>query len=176
MGDTLEDRIQRLEDRAAIQDIAIRYGYVMDERDEAGTRALFADDAVLQSEDGVMNAEGLDTIIEMYLGRWAVLGATNHFTHGHLIDFGDDPDRATGLLFGHAEVVRDGTAYQVALRYKDEYRRVDGRWVFGRRKMGYMYYAPIAELGEALESDGPVRVYGEATPATWPEVLYQPKA
>lgn len=171
MGDTLEDRIRTLEDRAAIQELGIRYGWVMDERDAEGTRALFAPDASIRSKDGKMDAQGLDTILTMYEGRWSVLGPTNHFSHGQLIEFGDDPDRATGLLFGHAEVVREGKAHQVALRYDDEYRRLDGRWVFASRVISYMYYAPIADLAEALESDGPVRVYGEAAPGDWPDAL-----
>jgi hypothetical protein len=170
---SVEERIRRLEDRAAIQELGVLYGFVMDERDEPGIRQIFCEDAVLRSEDGVFAARGIEEIVTTYLGRFAKLGPTNHFSHGHVIRFDEsDPDRATGLLASHAEVVRDGVAMQVALRYKDTYHRVDGRWRFADRLMGYMYYLPISELPTALGDRNSVRAYGDQRPADWPESLY----
>lgn len=169
---SLEVRIRRVEDRAEIQQLGILYGFIMDERSEPGIRKIFADDAVLQSEDGVFAASGIEEIVTTYLGRFAVLGPTNHFSHGHVVKLDDsDPDRATGLLAGHAEVTRNGVAMQVALRYKDEYRRTENGWVFSYRRMGYMYYIPIAELSELGDGEHSVRAYGDQRPADWPEVL-----
>jgi hypothetical protein len=102
----LEDRIRRVEDRAAIQDLVVLYGFVMDERDVPGIHRLFAHDATLRSQDGVFAATGIDEIVKTYEGRFAALGPTNHVSHGHVVRFDDaDPDRATGLVAGHAEVV-----------------------------------------------------------------------
>lgn len=173
MSTSQEDRIRQLEDRAAIQELGVLYGFVMDERDEEGIRQIFCEDATLRSEDGVFAASGIEEIVRTYLGRFAALGPTNHFSHGHVISFdGADPDRATGLLASHAEVTRDGVAMQVALRYKDTYRRVDGRWRFADRLMGYMYYMPIADLATDLGDRYSVRAYGDRRPADWPEALY----
>lgn len=170
---SLEDRVRRLEDRKAIEELAVLYGFIMDERDEEGIRQIFCEDATLRSQDGVFAAKGIEEIVKTYLGRFAALGPTNHFSHGHVIRFdADDPDVATGLLASHAEVTRDGVAMQVALRYKDVYRRVDGRWRFADRLMSYMYYMPIAELAEELGDRDSVRAYGDRRPADWPEVLY----
>jgi hypothetical protein len=169
----MEERIRRLEDRAAIQELGILYGFVMDERDEAGIRQIFAADATLRSQDGVFSASGIEEIVQTYLGRFAALGPTNHYSHGHVVRFDDaDPDAATGLLASHAEVSRNGVAMQVALRYKDTYRRVDGRWRFADRLMSYMYYLPVAELAEGLGDRNSVRAYGDHRPADWPEALY----
>ena len=173
MSSSLEERIGRLEDRAAIQELGVLYGFIMDERDEEGIRQIFCEDATLRSEDGVFAANGLEEIVTTYLGRFAALGPTNHFSHGHVIRFDpSDKDRATGLLASHAEVTRNGTAMQVALRYKDTYRRVDGRWRFADRLMGYMYYLPIEELPTGLGDRNSVRAYGDHRPADWPEALY----
>ncbi|MDT9591707.1 nuclear transport factor 2 family protein [Nocardioides zeae] len=166
-----EQRLQRLEDREEIQELGILYGYVMDERDEEGIRQIFAPDAALRSADGVFAAHGIDEIVDTYLGRFKALGPTNHFSHGHVVRFGDDPDRARGLLASHAEVDRNGVAMQVALRYKDEYVRNDGRWQFASRLMSYMYYLPIAELSQ-LGNRNSVRAYGDERPSDWPESLY----
>ncbi|RBY83687.1 nuclear transport factor 2 family protein [Geodermatophilus sp. TF02-6] len=169
----LEARLARLEDRTAIAELAVLYGFVMDERDEEGIRAIFCEDATLRSQDGVFAARGIEEIVTTYLGRFAALGPTNHFTHGHVIRFDDaDPTRATGLLASHAEVTRDGAAMQVALRYKDTYRKADGAWRFADRLMSYMYYMPLAELPEGLGDRLSVRAYGDRRPADWPEVLY----
>ena len=173
MSESLENRIGRLEDRAAIQELAVLYGFIMDERDEKGIREIFCEDATLRSEDGVFAANGLEEIVSTYMGRFAALGPTNHFSHGHVVRFDDaDRTRATGLLASHAEVSRNGVAMQVALRYKDTYRKEGGRWKFADRLMGYMYYLPFTELPEGLGDRNSVRAYGDHRPSDWPEVLY----
>ena len=102
---TTEQRLQRVEDRQAIQELGILYGFVMDERDETGIRQIFTEDATLDSQDGVFKASGMEDIVATYLGRFAALGPTNHYSHGHVVRFRDeDPDSAYGLLAGHAEV------------------------------------------------------------------------
>lgn len=170
---TAEQRLTRVEDRQAIQELGILYGFVMDERDEPGIRQLFTEDATLDSQDGVFHAAGIEDIVATYLGRFAALGPTNHFSHGHVVRFrDDDPDIAFGLLAGHAEVFRNGVGMQVALRYKDEYRRVDGGWRFSARLMSYMYYLPSAEYADGFGAPDSVRVYGDRRPSDWPEALY----
>jgi hypothetical protein len=69
-------------------------------------------------------------------------------------------------------VSRNGVAMQVALRYKDTYRKENGRWKFADRLMGYMYYLPFTELPEGLGDRNSVRAYGDHRPSDWPEVLY----
>jgi hypothetical protein len=174
---SLEDRIRRLEDRAAITDLAVLYGFVMDERDIEGVRRLFAPDAALHSADGVFAAEGIEAIVKTYEGRFAALGPTNHFTHGHVIRVSeDDPDLATGVLASHAEVVRDGKTMWVALRYKDTYRRNPIGWQFQDRLMSYMYYIPVDEYADGMPGNGRVRAYGDQRPADWPEKLVDESA
>ncbi|MFF5992691.1 nuclear transport factor 2 family protein [Prauserella flavalba] len=169
---TLEQRLTRIEDRTEITDLAVLYGYVMDERDIPGIRRIFCEDATLRSADGVFAASGIDEIVRVYQGRFAALRATNHFTHGHVIRFDDgDPGSAHGLLASHAEVVRDGKPMVVALRYRDRYRRTPEGWRFADRLMSYMYYVDVREYADALGDALRVRAYGDRRPADWPEVL-----
>jgi len=168
----LERRIARLEDRVAICDLAVLYGFVMDERDLGALPRLFAAGATLRSADGVFAASGLGEITETYRGRFAVLGATNHVCHGHVVRFdGADPDRARGLVGSHAEVVRDGAPMVVALRYKDQYVRTPAGWRFQDRCMSYMYYCDVRDLPGVLGSPLRNRAYGDERPADWPEAL-----
>ena len=53
-----------------------------------------------------------------------------------------------------------GQRMVAAYRYDDEYRRVEGRWLFARREMRYQYFAPTDELGRSLSGRERVRVPG----------------
>lgn len=169
---TLEDRLRRVEDRLALGELVTLYGLVMDERDAAGMASLFTSDARLASADGVMNASGLAAITETYQSRYDALGATNHFVHGSVLRFDADPDVAHGVVSGHAEVVRLGETYWVALRYADDYRRTTDGWRISSRVMSYMYYVKVDEYAEVLKGPDRVRVYGDARPADWPASLH----
>lgn len=70
----LATRLQRLEDREAIKALIARYGLVMDDRDMQEMPGLFTEDVRILSRDGVMDARGRDAVIELYRGRFAVLG------------------------------------------------------------------------------------------------------
>jgi SnoaL-like domain len=169
---SIEDRVRRLEDRNAIQDLAVMYGYVMDERVVDGIPRLFTDDATLRSADGVFSATGLDEIVKTYQGRFDVLGPTNHFVHGHVVRFDDsDPDVATGIVSSHAEVFRNEQPMWVALRYQDTYRRTPDGWRFADRLMSYMYYVDVREYAEVLGQELRVLTYDQPAPGDWPQAL-----
>lgn len=170
---TIEDRLRRIEDRSAIQELVHLYGFVMDERDVEGLDSLFTQDAHLGSADGVFDAHGLEAITTAYQSRYDVLGATHHFVHAALPRFDEaDPDRAHGLISGHAELVREGQTMVVALRYHDVYRRTERGWRILKRVMGYMYYLPVTDYVETLKSSDRSMVYGYPRPADWPSVLH----
>ena len=169
---TLEDRIKRLEDKDQIRDLIVMYGIIMDEHDFEGIERLFTKTASLTSADGVFSAHGIDAIKSTYQDRFAVLGASNHVTHGNVVRFADDdPDQATGVVTSHAEVSREATALIAALRYKDKYQRTSLGWQISEREMSFMYYVSFDEFKDALVSDERVRVYGDRRAADWPERL-----
>ncbi len=141
--DSFEARLRRLEDRAGIADLVTRYGLAMDDRDVAAFGSLFTDDVRIWSADGVMESRGLAAVTEMFKGRFAVLGPSNHFTHDRLVEFDEaDPDRATGLVLSHAEMQRRGQPMLAAIRYHDVYRRLGGRWKFAERGLASMHSVP----------------------------------
>ncbi len=168
----LEERIKRLEDKDKIRELVVMYGIIMDEHDFEGIERIFTKDASLTSADGVFSASGIEAIKSTYQDRFAVLGATNHVTHGNVVRFSDDdPDQASGLVTSHAEVSREGTALIAALRYKDNYQRTSMGWQIKGREMSFMYYVSFDEFKDAIVSDERVRVYGDRRPADWPERL-----
>jgi uncharacterized protein (TIGR02246 family) len=168
----LAARVRRLEDKNEIAALVGRYGYVIDNRDIDGLADIFTRDAVLASQDGVMNAQGRDAIVTLYQGRFAVLGPSFHFTHDHLIEFhATDPNRATGVIASHAEVTRNNETMLAAIRYHDEYRRDEGKWRFAKRVLGFFYYTPILQYDETMRSALRQRAYGDQRRADWPEGL-----
>jgi ketosteroid isomerase-like protein len=170
---SVEARLRRLEDREAIKELIARYGLVMDDRDMANMPDLFTPDARIRSLDGVMDARGRDAVIDLYRGRFEVLGPSNHFTHDKIIRFGDDPDLAHGTVLSHAEMNRKGQPMLAAIRYADTYARHDGEWRFAERVFAFFYYVATAEYLDALGSGlgTRMRAYEEHGPADIPEQL-----
>jgi ketosteroid isomerase-like protein len=168
----LASRIRKLEDREAIRELVGAYGYTIDNRDIDALAELFCVDGVLQSADGIMNAQGRAAVVEMYKGRFAVLGPTFHFTHDHAITLDEaDANRARGVIASHAEVTRNGETMLAAIRYHDDYRREGGRWRFARRVLNFFYYTPVAEYIDCMKSALRQRAYGDQRPSDWPESL-----
>ena len=174
IGVDLEARVRRLEDRAEIGELIARYGLVMDNRDVLAMGDLFTADVIIESADGVMNIRGREAAVELFRGRFKVLGPSNHVSHDRVLTFSEsDPDEADGLVLSHAEMNRKGMAMLAAIRYHDTYRRDAGRWRFARRLLTFMYYVPAAEYLDALGAGLATRnrAYEVPQPADWPEAL-----
>lgn len=169
----MEKRLRTLEDREAIRELVCRYNAVMDNREIDNVASLFTADATVASHDGALSSVGRDAVVEMYQGRWGVLGPSLHWGHDHRIFMDpDDPDRATGQVGLHAEMSRFGTAAMSAIRYDDEYaREADGEWRFKSRRLAFFYFMDPREFAEVMESDLRVRSGEEAVPAGFPETL-----
>ena len=170
----LEARIRRLEDRVEIGELIARYGLVMDNRDVLAMGDLFTADVIIESADGVMNIRGREAAVDLFRGRFRVLGPSNHFSHDRVLTFDDsNPDEATGLVLSHAEMNRKGMAMLAAIRDHDSYRRDAGRWRFARRLLTFMYYVPAAEYLDALGAGlgARNRAYDAPRAADWPEGL-----
>ncbi|HET9107542.1 MAG TPA: nuclear transport factor 2 family protein, partial [Steroidobacteraceae bacterium] len=157
----LTQRIRALEDRAELRELVARYGIAVDDRDIDLLTALFTPDASFRSEDGVMSAHGRDAVIEQFRGRFAALKATNHIAHDQILEPGPGPDAASGLVSSHAEVCRNGRVLIAALRYRDRYRRHEGRWRFAERVLSFLYYLPVEEYAEGLAGRLRMRAYGD---------------
>lgn len=169
---SLENRIAKLEAEAQIRQLVARYCFYIDDREIDRIGTLFTEDATLRSADGVMNATGIDAIIEQYHGRFAALGPGHHFMHDVQIDFiGDDAAEATGRVSGHAELWRRGQMMVTALRYKDSYRNTSEGWKFADRTISFLYYVPIAHYSNILGTPNRNLAYDEARPADFPEAL-----
>lgn len=168
----LEARIARLEAESQIRQLIARYCFTIDDRLRGEIAALFTDDAVVRSEDGVMNATGVEAIMAQYEGRFAALGPGAHYMHDVQIDFvGDGTKEAHGRVSGHAELSRNGQMMVCAIRYRDTYRNTPNGWRFQERVIGFLYYVPVAGYPDILLRRDRNLAYAEAKPADFPEAL-----
>lgn len=164
----LESRIARLEAESQIRQLVARYSFDIDDRRVDAVRALFADDAVLRSHDGVMQAVGVDAIMAQFDGRFSVLGPGHHVMHDIQIDF-DDDDAARGRVSGHAELWRNGQMMVAAIRYADRYRKTGTGWKFAERVLGFLYYVPVDAYPGILGQRNRNHAYADPLPADFPE-------
>lgn len=129
----LAERLDRVESRAAIKDLAVRYAIAVDSRDIDGWTGLFVPD-VNCGRFGT-GREALRQSIEPALRNFY---RSIHMVCGHAIDI-DEPDRATGTVYCRAEHEVGERWIVMAIIYEDEYARRDGRWYFVRRKERHWY-------------------------------------
>jgi hypothetical protein len=150
----LEARIRRLEDRAELQELVIRYFNGCDFPDWDLLRRTFADDA--EFAGGV----GRDDII-LKLQQWkdeVATGPTLHWPDAMSFSFDDsEPDRATGIIGSHWELGVGDRSLWAAARYVDSYVRERGEWRIHRRTIELWHVVPWEEVAETMTSPTPVR-------------------
>lgn len=132
---SIEERIDRMESLAAIQQLPYRYAVAIDSRDMDMMVELFVPDVRVGRGQA-----GRDALKRWYTDTMSAIGVSCHVVGNHVIDF-DDADRARGIVYCHDELEHPTTKEwaQGQLQYWDTYRRVDGEWYFERRKFHRLY-------------------------------------
>ena len=129
------DVIEELVNRDQIQQLAIRYAIAVDGKDIDGVAALFVEDV----DNGRYGAgpEGVKNFYDQVLRDFH---CSMHLVANHLIDF-DGESRAHGIVYcrAHHHVAEPDHWFDQALAYWDSYERVDGRWLFRRRRLRSWY-------------------------------------
>jgi hypothetical protein len=156
----LAERIRRLEDRAEITELAVRYCIAIDDSDYTGLVELYTEKATLGTVVG--RQEVVDTLRSIR----GTYGRTIHVPEAHTITFADD-DHASGIVLSHAELDIAARTVRCYIRYYDTYERgADGAWRFADRALKVAYAVPMDEIGDSLTGERPVRWPGtEPAPA-----------
>ncbi len=109
----LKARIRRLEDRAEISELVIKYAVGVDRRDwkmfdDCFADPVYADYSELGSTAGSSSRAELVNRIATVLNGFT---ATQHLSPNHLIEFDDsDPDRAVCYSYMYAQHLLEGSA------------------------------------------------------------------
>jgi ketosteroid isomerase-like protein len=162
--------LQRLVDLDAIRQLAAIYPILVDSHDLERLVALFTEDATFHRAGHVhAGREELHRFFAQIMGTYSMMA---HTAHQHVIDLAPGATLAAGVQMGHGELEMAGQRVVAAYRYDDEYRCVQGRWLFARRQMRYQDFSTHDELGSSLSGRQRVRVPGaEPRDAEIPEGL-----
>lgn len=170
---SLAARLDRLESKDAIRDIATAYAIACDEHDMPRLMDLFTVDACFDAPNGSMVAKGKAAIQTLFEKTFKIRGPAYHWTHDITIEIDSaDPDRGTGLVLSHAETTPNGVVSIAAMRYQDDYRREsDGQWRFAKRVISFLYYVPASDYSKGLNHPDRVVMGGHRLKADYPEAL-----
>ncbi len=128
--------MQKTDDRAAIHDLIVTYGRLLDARDMAGYSRLFATDGVW--EGGIGSARGpkeIQQMLESVYGRVAPgqYGNSYHIMSDFLIQPSGDTATAWSRWTWVVEGADGKPAIQRSGHYEDTLVRERGQWRFKRR-------------------------------------------
>ena len=141
----LESRIMDLEAADEIRNLKATYAAACDDNyNPDAIAALFVEDAVWES-DGLGNFEGREAIREFFRGISSYFTFALHYGLNPKIEVAGDTARARWYLFMPCTVSDGGRALWRAGIDDEEYVRVDGRWMFKRKKSATIFNTPFEE-------------------------------
>lgn len=131
----LEARITRLEDIEAIKQLKARYCEICDDDHNPETvKTVFADDGIWESED-FGKATGHEEISKLFANFRKMFNFSQHNIMNPIINV--DGDRATGMwyIIGPWTLTEGNKETWMALRYDDEYVKINGEWKYSHLKV-----------------------------------------
>jgi hypothetical protein len=132
-----------------IAELPVRFGIAIDSRDLDALVELYVPDIRVTRE-----MSGREALRETMGGRFKTFGRSIHQIGGHVVEFDpDDPDHATGRAYCRAEHEVDDRWMVMAIMYFDDYRRLDGRWLFASRRIRNWYAVDVNEHPQAVNFD-----------------------
>jgi 3-phenylpropionate/cinnamic acid dioxygenase small subunit len=144
----LGERLQRVEDALEIQQLAIRYAMAVDERNIDAWLDLFVPDVCVGQ--GLIGREALRDFI---VPQVKLFYRSIHQIVGHRLEL-ISGERATGAVYCRAEHEVGDRWIVIAIRYDDEYRKVDGKWYFARRNDKHWYETDLVERPQDIAFSG----------------------
>ena len=146
--DALLRRITRLEDRLDIGQLPIRYALAVDQRDLDTWVSLF-----IPTVSVGRLGSGRDALRAQIEPQLRNFYRSIHQIVGHRIDLADYKT-ARGQTYCRAEHEVDDRWVVMAIRYDDEYQKVDGEWLFARRRERHWYATDLTGGHRASEFSG----------------------
>ncbi|KPH11084.1 nuclear transport factor 2 family protein [Chryseobacterium sp. ERMR1:04] len=139
---TTEQKIQEIEDQAAIRKLVDSYAYCADTRNAQGQMSLFTEDTRFEvyydpksdtPSQVITNREDLFPVFD----NLNTYDSTMHFNGQNTVTIAND--HATGITYcmaHHLTKEEGGQKFMVAaIRYDDQFVKQDGKWLFAERKL-----------------------------------------
>lgn len=145
---TIEDRLRRIEDTLEIQQLPVRYAMAVDNRDIDALVGLFVPNVRVGRD-----RYGRDALRDALVPMVRQFYRSIHQIVGHRVELVDET-HAVGNVYCRAEHEVGERWVVMAIRYDDEYQRVEGRWLFGHRREKHWYTADHVERPQAVGFEG----------------------
>ena len=141
---SLEERLQVLEDVEAIKKLKARYTLAVDARDAEGIVSLFTADGVWDG-GSFGRYEGTDAVRSFFRLVPERLSFFVHYVSNPLIEI--DGNRATGswYLLEPCTFAQGNRPVWGSARYEECYRRVGGEWKFEEMRLVSLFWTPYEE-------------------------------
>jgi ketosteroid isomerase-like protein len=167
MDNNLLVRLDRLESREAIRQLAAEYARLIDAKDLAAVADLFVEDVKVGDESG---REAKHRAFRANHGRQGRFRRTIHLVSGHSIDLDPlDSDLATGTVYCRAEHEFGDLWVIAVIQYWDTYARRGSTWLFEDRVIQTFYVTDVLERPNGVAIKHLVTNTGAATVATLPQ-------
>lgn len=157
------DILGALLSREELRDLVSRYALAVDDHDLTTLATMFHPEAVFD-RDGHL-ARGWAEIAETLAASMRGFRRMLHTPHAVVVEL-TAPAAARAVSTGHAELVTSRGVLLAAYRYTDAFARLDGRWVFTRREVRFVYATSALEYAATLPQQDRVRFPGEAPRAS----------
>ena len=155
---TLEERLQRLEDEAAIRDLAARFADASTRGDHEAMLSLFAPDAVFGiGEPFAFTAHGTKEIAAFFHQLRDGKDFFVQFVHSGLIQL--DGNRASARWLVHESASGPGHHgaekgyYDPSVFVLDELEKIDGQWLLKKRNYPFIFISTDPFPGSAVPLD-----------------------
>ena len=141
MEKSLEEKVQELWDREQIRSLTYAYGQCLEQMDAEALAELFTEDGAMDfSSVGWGVKQGRQAIKEFYPNTWRQ--RVKPFFTNHYIVF-DDANHAHGWCWLDNRL-KDGDKSIIGCgRLHDNYEKVNGKWLFKRRRVEIFFMAPL---------------------------------
>jgi hypothetical protein len=159
-----ETRLDLLESRKELLDLISAYAQGFDNHDPELLRSIWHEGAVLDLGPIFGCYSGLDEIMAAAEEFWIGAPHMHHWMANPLVEIDLAAGTATGstALDCLSTFTAAGTSH-IGGRYRDEFVRVDGRWVISARTLDVRFVTPMPDWKPAQGSEAePVEAHAEA--------------
>jgi hypothetical protein len=136
-ADTLEGRVQLLEEEAAVRDVLARYTYFYDGADLDGVMSVFHDDCVLINPRGTY--AGKDAIRRNYAFLISLSKVVLHLAPNAIVRVLSDSDAWMASYYYGLAVAPDRTLNGTGGTYIDHLVKVAAEWKIIERRISYNF-------------------------------------
>jgi len=127
---TLEQRITRLEDIEAIKQLKVRYSHICDDDHNPNKiNDLFVENGIWESPD-FGRAQGHDEIKSLFKKFNEMFSFSQHNMMNPIIDVNDNKASGIWYIMGPWTLTENDEEKWMALRYDDDYVKVNGVWKY----------------------------------------------